>query len=158
MGSNVPPITPTRRTTGSAVLASATEGDDGRQQHEEQAEGDPAHEVGAHDGVAVLRLGGEDDQGVQHGAILSPTVRPAQRTCPSPTTTYLLEVISGSPIGPRACSFWVEMPISAPNPNSPPSTNRLDAFTSTAAASTSAVNRRAALAESVTIVSLCPVL
>ena len=48
------------------------------------------------------------------------------------------------PSGPRACSFWVEMPISAPNPNSSPSTNRVDALTSTAAASTSAVNRSAA--------------
>ena len=69
-----------------------------------------------------------------------------------------MDVISGSPIGPRACSFWVEMPISAPKPNSPPSTNRLEAFTSTAAASTSAVNRWAARCDSVMIVSLCPVL
>ena len=44
---------------------------------------------------------------------------------PSPVTTYLVEVISGRPIGPRACSFWVEMPISAPKPNSPPSVNRV---------------------------------
>ena len=56
-------------------------------------------------------------------------------------TTYLLDVISVSPIGPRAWSFWVEIPISAPKPNSPPSTNRLDAFTNTAAASTSVVHR-----------------
>ena len=47
------------------------------------------------------------------------------RVWPSPVTTYLVEVISGSPIGPRACSFWVEMPISAPKPNSPPSVNRV---------------------------------
>ena len=46
-----------------------------------------------------------------------------------------MEVISGRPIGPRACSFWLEIPISAPNPNSPPSTNREEAFTSTTAAS-----------------------
>ena len=51
-----------------------------------------------------------------------------------------------SPIGPRAWSFWVEMPISAPKPNSPPSTNRLEAFTSTAAASISAANRAADVA------------
>lgn len=34
-----------------------------------------------------------------------PSAFRAQRTCPSPVTTYLVEVISGSPIGPRACSF-----------------------------------------------------
>ena len=45
-----------------------------------------------------------------------------------------------APIGPRACSFWVEMPISAPKPNSPPSVKRVDALTITAAASTSAVH------------------
>ena len=28
-------------------------------------------------------------------------------------------------MGPRACIFWVEMPISAPRPNSPPSVNRV---------------------------------
>jgi len=49
------------------------------------------------------------------------------------------------------------MPISAPNPNSPPSTNREEAFTSTAAASTSATNRSAAGSEDVTIVSEWPV-
>ena len=53
-----------------------------------------------------------------------------------PVTTYLVEVISGRPIGPRACSFWVEMPISAPKPNSPPSVKRVEALTSTAAEST----------------------
>ena len=53
-------------------------------------------------------------------------------------------VSSRSPIGPRACSFWVLMPISAPNPNSSPSVNRVDALTTTAAASTSRVNRVAA--------------
>ena len=57
-------------------------------------------------------------------------------------TTYLVEVISVSPIGPRAWSFWVLMPISAPNPNSPPSVNRVDALTITAAESTAAVKRR----------------
>ena len=50
-------------------------------------------------------------------------------------TTYFEEVISGSPIGPRACSFWVEMPISAPKPNSPPSVKRVLALTMTAAES-----------------------
>ncbi len=64
--------------------------------------------------------------------------------CHRRSTTYLLEVISGSPSGPRACSFWVEIPISAPKPNSPPSVKRVEAFTITAAESTAAVNRRAA--------------
>ena len=31
---------------------------------------------------------------------------------------YLSVVRAKRPIGPRACSFWVEMPISAPKPNS----------------------------------------
>ena len=50
---------------------------------------------------------------------------------------YLTVVSSRRPIGPRACSFWVLMPISAPKPNSSPSVNRVDALTTTAAASTS---------------------
>ena len=58
--------------------------------------------------------------------------------------TYLTQVSSARPIGPRACSFWVEMPISAPNPNSPPSVKRVDALTMTAAESTRAVKYRAA--------------
>ena len=74
----------------------------------------------------------------------------------APVTTYFVEVISGSPIGPRACSFWVEIPISAPKPNSPPSVNRVLAFTMTAAESTAAVNRRAASREPVTIASVWP--
>ena len=74
---------------------------------------------------------------------------------PSPVTTYLVEVISGRPIGPRACSFWVEMPISAPKPNSPPSVNRVEALTSTAAESTAATKRWALVWESVTIASEC---
>ena len=65
-------------------------------------------------------------------------------------------VISGSPIGPRACSFWVEMPISAPKPNSPPSVKRVLALTITAAESTSAANRRAAAWDRVTIASVWP--
>ena len=43
-------------------------------------------------------------------------------------------------MGPRAWSFWVEMPISQPRPNSPPSVKRVDTFTYTAALSTPAVN------------------
>lgn len=40
-----------------------------------------------------------------------------------------VEVSSRTPMGPRACSFWVEMPISAPQPNSPPSVKRVEALT-----------------------------
>jgi len=46
------------------------------------------------------------------------------------------------------------MPISAPKPNSPPSVNRVEALTMTAAASTSVVKRRAAARSSVTIASV----
>ena len=49
-----------------------------------------------------------------------------------------------SAIGPRAWSFWVELPISAPMPNSPPSVKRVDAFTYTQAASTPPVKASAA--------------
>ena len=41
-------------------------------------------------------------------------------------------------MGPRAWSFWVEMPISQPRPNSPPSVKRVETFTYTAAESTRA--------------------
>ena len=50
-------------------------------------------------------------------------------TCPLPRTTYLYVHSSRSPIGPRACSFCVEMPISQPRPNSPPSVKRVEALT-----------------------------
>ncbi|CAM5699398.1 hypothetical protein SVIOM74S_00516 [Streptomyces violarus] len=59
-----------------------------------------------------------------------------RRTCPSPVTMYFVLVSSGRPIGPRACSFCVEMPISAPKPNWPPSVNRVEAFTATVVEST----------------------
>ena len=64
---------------------------------------------------------------------------------------------SRSPIGPRACSFCVEFPISAPMPNTAPSVKRVEAFTYTAAASTPAVNACADGTEPVTIASECPV-
>ena len=51
------------------------------------------------------------------------------RTCPSPSTRYLHAHSSRRPIGPRACSFCVELPISAPIPNSPPSVKRVEALT-----------------------------
>ena len=47
-------------------------------------------------------------------------------------------------MGPRACSFCVEMPISAPRPKTPPSVKRVEALTYTAAESTSRAKRRAA--------------
>jgi len=59
-------------------------------------------------------------------------------------------------MGPRAWSFWVEMPISAPRPSSSPSMNRVEALTTTAAASTSRVNRSAVARSRVTMASLCP--
>ncbi len=51
------------------------------------------------------------------------------RICPFPLMIYFELVSSLSPIGPLAWSFWVEIPISAPSPNSPPSVKRVDAFT-----------------------------
>jgi len=65
----------------------------------------------------------------------------AQRIWPLPYMMYLVEVSSFNPMGPLACSFWVLIPISAPNPNSKPSVNRVEALTYTAAASTSSKNR-----------------
>ena len=48
--------------------------------------------------------------------------------CPSPLITYFVVVSSLIPIGPRAWSFCVEIPISPPKPNSPPSENLVEAF------------------------------
>src|SRR3954454_7215293 len=78
------------------------------------------------------------------------------RIWPEPSTTYLYVQSSRSPIGPRACSFWVEFPISAPIPNSPPSVKRVDAFTYTTAASIDSIHVRDADSESVTIASEWP--
>ncbi len=50
-------------------------------------------------------------------------------TCPSPEIRYLPVVRASSPIGPRAWSFWVDIPNSAPKPNSPPSVNLVEALT-----------------------------
>src|SRR6478609_2126402 len=150
MGSKVPPMTPTRRGTGarvtSAVLAARSERDQAEEQREEDPDRDRADAPGQDLVDLVVGLfGGEHGggEGAEH-ALSLPSAPDTQRTCPSPVTTYLVDVISGRPIGPRACSFWVLMPISAPNPNSPPSVNRVEALTSTAAESTSAVRRRAA--------------
>ena len=73
---------------------------------------------------------------------------------PSPQTIHLVDVSSGSPIGPRACSFCVEIPISAPKPNSPPSVKRVEALIMTTAESTCAANVRAAGRSSVTMQSV----
>jgi len=63
------------------------------------------------------------------------------RICPSPCTTNLVVVSSSSPMGPKACSFEVLMPISAPNPSCPPSLKRVEAFTRTTDESTSRTKR-----------------
>ena len=55
------------------------------------------------------------------------------RTWPVPRTMNFVEVSCSKPMGPLAWSFWVEMPISAPMPNIPPSVNRVEALTYTAA-------------------------
>ena len=59
-------------------------------------------------------------------------------------------------MGPRACSFWVLIPISAPKPNCSPSVKRVEALTTTAAASTSEVKRWAAARSPVTMASVWP--
>jgi glutamate-5-semialdehyde dehydrogenase len=63
-----------------------------------------------------------------------------ERMWPAPWMTNLSVVSSRTPMVPRAWSFCVEMPISAPKPSSSPSTKRVLAFTRTAAASTSRVS------------------
>src|SRR5271170_4545333 len=69
------------------------------------------------------------------------------RTCPSPVTIHLYVVKSIAPIGPRAWSLSVLMPISAPRPYSPPSAKRVLALTRTLAESTAATNCSIASAE-----------
>lgn len=48
---------------------------------------------------------------------------------PEPSMSHLYVVISRRPIGPRAPSFWVLMPISAPRPNCAPSVKLVGALT-----------------------------
>src|SRR5215211_6676548 len=127
-----------------AVRAAPAERPGDQQQEEEYAERENSKGPGRNRQVAG-RLSLEERQSQGHtrsvaarnGGWLNSSVRYCL-TWPDPVTTYLVEVISGRPMGPRACSFCVDIPISALNPNSPPSTNRLEALTSTAAASTSA--------------------
>src|SRR5690606_11374157 len=101
--------------------------------------GDPGAEGGALQDTAAAVLTSHNRESDHTGNVTSmakmsqlgamPGDQP--RVWPSPVTTYFVEVSSGSPIGPRACSFCVEMPISAPNPNSSPSVKRVEAFTIT---------------------------
>jgi hypothetical protein len=55
---------------------------------------------------------------IERAAKSSELLSDYSRTWPSPRTTYLVVVSSRTPIVPRAWSFWVEVPISAPMPNS----------------------------------------
>src|SRR6202453_3547851 len=102
-------------------------------------------------GVQGLEPGGTAFRGAQCCVPFTPLA-----TYPSPRTIHFNVVSSFTPIGPRACSFWVDLPPSAPSPNSSPSTNLVDAFTSTAAPSTSATNRSATATSEVTIASEWP--
>src|SRR5690606_12870720 len=119
-------------------------------------------------GLLGAVLAGEDHQGTPHRrlplsvlgtpAILARPSRPGAqaRTCPSPSTTHVDVVSSARPIGPRACSCCVEIPISAPRPSWPPSVNRVEAFTMIAAESSSVVKRRTAVVSRVRIASVWP--
>ena len=122
----------------------AAEGDQGAHQRRAGSPGRRRRRPSGSRRPTSRALGGSTAAASTWRSTLPGRRRARQRTWPSPVTTYLVDVISGSPIGPRACSFWVVMPISAPKPNSPPSVNRVDALTRTAAESTSAANRRAA--------------
>ena len=65
-------------------------------------------------------------------------------------------VSSGRAMGPRAWSFWVEMPISAPMPYCSPSVKAVLALIMTAAESTSSANRCAVVMLVVQIASVWP--
>ena len=56
--------------------------------------------------------------------------------CPLPRTIHFSVTSFSNAKGPRACSFCVEMPISAPSSNTSPSVKRVDAFEYTTAEST----------------------
>ena len=56
----------------------------------------------------------------------TPLIHP--RVCPLPLITYLLVVISSRAMGPRAWSFCVELPSSAPRPNCAPSVKEVGAL------------------------------
>ena len=59
---------------------------------------------------------------------LLPTRTAQSRDVPVTFTMNFVDVSSDRPIGPRACSFCVEIPISAPNPSCSPSVKRVDAL------------------------------
>src|SRR3990172_13237797 len=65
---------------------------------------------------------------------------PSSLPCPSPYTMNFCVVSSSSPMGPKACTLVVDIPISAPRPSSKPSLNRVDAFTRTVEEFTSSIN------------------
>ncbi len=58
-------------------------------------------------------------------------------------------------MGPRACNFCVEMPISAPKPNCAPSVKYVEAFAYTAAESTRVRNASITSGSSASTASLC---
>src|SRR4030095_4406794 len=75
--------------------------------------------------------------------------------CPSPVTNHFSLTSFSNAKGPLACSFCVEIPISAPRPNSSPSVNLVEAFMYTTAASTSCKKRLQLLLFSDIIASEC---
>ena len=91
----------------------------------------PHDDVEVELGVRLLRADEVSDVRRVEGAAeeADPQAAVYSLTCPSPWATHLNEQSSRVPIGPRACSFWVELPISAPMPNSAPSVKRVEAFT-----------------------------
>src|SRR5699024_5369785 len=89
-------------------------------------------------------------QGCRHGFLLQ------GRIWPLPWTIQVVVVSSASPIGPRAWSFWVEMPSSAPRPSWLPSVKRVEALTISAAESSSVVNRCMEVTSWVQIASVWP--
>src|SRR5438034_166710 len=115
---------------GAGVLARLLVGRDGHR-HEQ-------HRVEPELGMGLLRAHEVPEvRRVEHPAE-DPQLRADHygRTWPEPSTTYLYEHSSRTPMGPRAWSFCVELPISAPIPNTPPSVKRVEALTYTQAAST----------------------
>src|SRR3569833_3190254 len=84
-------------------------------------------EADAHAGFGVRYLHGVD--------------RHQGRVCPLPRTRYLNEQSCSSHTGPRAWNLPVAMPISPPNPNSPPSANWVEALCSRMALSISVKKR-----------------
>src|SRR3546814_247037 len=89
-------------------------------------------------------------------------IRPATQACadsgcrtwPSPRTTQRSMVSDSRPIGPYACRRVVEMPISAPRPNWPPSLKREEALTITAELRIARTKRSAAAWSVVEITSV----